>query len=836
MKVPLSWLRDLVQIPKEMTAATVAELFVRVGFEVEAIEVQGRGITGPLVLGRVLTIEELAGHKKTIRYVGLDCGENEVRYVICGAQNFATGELVVVAKPGAILPGNFAISSRETYGKISDGMICSAKELGLGDDHSGIMVIDAENVAPGDDALVLLDIEDEILDIAVNPDRGYALSMRGMARELAGALDLPFNDLIASNVNVAVNVDVKVDDALTGPVPVLIVDGASEIFLRSVENFSVSAKSPLWMRRRIEKCGMRSISLPVDITNYLMLELGQPLHAFDSDRIDGGITVRQARNGESLVTLDKEVRELSGEDLLITDDRMPLALAGTMGGTSAEVGNETVRITIEAAHFHPEAVAKNSRHHRLSTEASRRFERYVDPRLPSFASARAVELLIQYGGAKYLGTTHAGEATPHFSVQIELNQINRILGRDYSHPEMDSMLRRIGADSTQNAGSYEITVPSWRPDLRVTTDFAEELARIHGYDVIPMRLPVARPGSSSGSAIESIHNEARRRRRIVVDFLAARGMSETQNYPFTSQEFIESLGFEGARARAFKLANPLSDEYPVLRTHILQSLLPTAARNFNRGIGDLALFEIGRIFRAPESIQPSALLPTGIRPSDAEIQALLGAVPHQPTMVAGVMAGGIERSGWRGPGREVQWDDAVSIATELVRLLGSEASIGASDFAPWHPGRCAEIKVNEIAVAHAGELHPRVIEALGLPSRAVAFALVLDAVPYGSLVQPKKLATMPPAIQDVALLVDLSVPAESVMNALRKGAGEMLERIDLFDRYEGVVEGKVSLAFTLTLRAGDRTLTSEEIAEIRTRAVGQARADTGAVLRGADSV
>lgn len=827
MKAPLSWLREFVEIPASLSADEIAECFVKVGFEVEGIDLQGEGLRGPIVVGRVLSIEELTGHKKKIRFVGVDCGESETRFIVCGAKNFSVGDLVVVAKPGALLPGDFAISSRETYGKTSDGMICSAKELGMNDDHSGILVIEFEGVEPGDDAIEPLQVHDAIFDIAVNPDRGYALSIRGLARELAGALNRPFKDPAATVSRKSMGGINMPDLDRAGPVPVSISEGATEIYLRSVTNVSMSVKTPLWMRRRLEKCGMRSISLPVDITNYLMLEFGQPLHAFDSDQITGGIVVRSAGSNEFLTTLDDQKRILTAGDLLIADERSPLALAGTMGGASAEVSDETTRITIEAAHFIPESVARNSRGHRLSTEASRRFERFVDPMLPSFVSMRAVELLVEFGGAEVLGSSHAGALTTLKEISIDVSRLNQVLGRQYSGAEMESMLDRIGARYTVDSDRYRVEVPSWRPDLQTHSDFAEEIARIHGYDLIPHHLPTAPEGSIKRGG----DSNQRKRRRLIVDFLAANGLSETQNYPFTSQEFIDALGFEGVRARSYKLANPLSDEYPVLRTHILQSLLPTAVRNFNRGTGDVAIFEIGRIFRAPERIASTKILPTGQRPKEQEITELLDSVPDQPTMVAGVMAGKVEKSGWWGQSRNVQWDDAIAYASEIVKILGGEAVITASDFAPWHPGRCAAITVDGIAVAHAGELHPRVVEKLGLPTRAVAFAVLVDAIPISPLVEPQKLATMPPAIQDVALLVDIDVASARVMSALKAGAGEVLERIELFDRYEGVVDGKVSLAFTLTLRASDRTLTAEEIAEIRNRAIERASSETGAVLR-----
>ena len=822
MKAPLSWLRELVELPTDLTPQEISDLFVRVGFEVEEVMVQGADITGPLLVGKVLLIEELSGHKKPIRYVTLDCGEAKTRSVICGARNFAEGDHVVVAIPGAVLPGDFHISSRETYGKISDGMICSAKELGLGDDHSGIIVLSPEDAPIGADAVELLGMNDVIFDIAVNPDRGYALSIRGLARELAGALDLEFNDPARLRFS-----SLRAKD---GGTPCKIREGASEIFLRTVADVDMSRPTPLSMRRKIEKCGMRSISLPVDITNYLMLELGQPLHAFDADQIAGTLQVRSATKGEKLTTLDGEERVLNEGDLTIADDKKVLALAGTMGGAEAEVSEKTQRITVEAAHFHADLVARNSRRHRLSTEASRRFERFVDPAMAEIASMRALEFLVQHAGASYVGTSHDGDIGAARSIEVDLRRLNAILGREYSADEMSSMLERIGCQSTAKGNLFTVVVPSWRPDLNTDADFAEELARIHGYDVIPLRLPVAKAKvQSQGSASEP---DSRKRRRLVVDFLASRGFAETQNYPFTSQRLIEELGFEGARARSFKIANPLSDEFPVMRTHILQSLLPTAVRNINRGNGQVAIFEVGRIFRAPEKVAVTSLLATGSRPSEEDVSALLSAVPNQPTMLAGVIAGEMEKSGWWGRGREGTWVDAVSMAAEVIGLLGSSVEIISSDLAPWHPGRCAELRVGNTAVAHAGELHPRVIELLGLPARSVAFAVILDLIPGGELVKPGKLATMPPAIQDVALVVDASVSAEQVREALKEGAGELLESIELFDRYEKFAPGKISLAFTLTLRAADRTLTSTEISEVRNRAIATAAAQTGAELRG----
>ncbi|MBU6263835.1 MAG: phenylalanine--tRNA ligase subunit beta, partial [Actinomycetales bacterium] len=361
MRAPKSWISEYVDIPASTTDSQIADALVRVGFEVEEVIVQGADLTGPLVVGKVLAIEELKEHKKPIRYVELDCGEGQSRFVICGAQNFAVGDLIVASLPGAVLPGGFAISARETYGKTSNGMICSAKELGLGDDHSGIIVLPVASAKPGDDAIELLQINDTIFDVAVNPDRGYALSIRGIAREVAAALGLNFKD------PAAIEIDFKESGT---PVTAKISDGAQVMYLRTLQGFNPNAVSPIWMRRRIEKCGMRSISLAVDVTNYVMMELGQPLHAFDADKIEGGLEIRRAGDSKKLKTLDGIERNLNSDDLVVADAKSVLALAGTMGGEESEITDATTRIAVEAVRFDAISIAKNSRRHKLSSEAS----------------------------------------------------------------------------------------------------------------------------------------------------------------------------------------------------------------------------------------------------------------------------------------------------------------------------------------------------------------------------------------------------------------------------------------------------------------------------------
>ena len=816
MRAPLSWLREFVEIPANITAEQISDGLIRVGFEVEEIIEAGAGLTGPLKFAKVLSIEEITEFKKPIRYVGLDCGEKETRYVICGATNFAVGDLVVAALPGAVLPGDFHIAARETYGKTSNGMICSSRELRLGDDHSGIMVFAEGDVEIGADAITGLDINDTIFDIAVNPDRGYALSIRGIAREVAGSLGLKFTDPVDSLRKVSFadagkGVAAKIEDPKT----------ASVFYLRTLSNFDPSAKTPMWMRRRIEKMGMRSISLVVDVTNYVMLELGQPLHAFDKTKISGGLTIKRAGKAQPFTTLDGQVRQLDPEDLMVCDDKQPLALAGTMGGQSSEISETTTDIALEAVRFDPVCVARNSRRHKLSSEASRRLERSVDPSLAEFASARFVQLLTAHSSALHVATVVAGE--PKYAPIIKLDPafIPKLLGLEVSAKEIARVLRVIGCDVDEK--TFTVDPPAWRSDLLSQTDLAEEVARMIGYDKIPSILP-PRPKHASLTPTQ-------KRRRAIAAMLAARGLAEVQTFPFTNQETIDQMGFVGDRAATYRIANPMSEESPLMRVHLVPGLIEVAARNISRGAKDFSIFEMGSIFRSSQKLNPAVSPEIGTRPDTKTIAAIYASVPPQAFHVAGLLVGKVENEDWQGKARSYNWQDAIAYAQDILQLCNLQWTIKRSDFAPWHPGRCAELIVDGKAVAHAGEIHPRIIAKYGLPERSVAFAVGLSALPDSDIVRPLRVGTMPAAVQDVALIVDSSVSAQDVESALRQGAGELLESIALFDRYDKIGDGKISLAFTLTFRASDRTLTGAEVSAMREAAVVAAAKATGAVLR-----
>jgi phenylalanyl-tRNA synthetase beta chain len=850
MRAPLSWLREYVDLPAGETGRDVAARLTRAGLEVETVDRLGAGLKGPLVVGQVLAIEELTGFKKPIRYCQVDVGEagtrpGEPQNIVCGATNFAVGDKVVVVLPGASLPGGFEISARKTYGKVSEGMICSASELGMGEDHSGILVLPPE-LPPGTDAIELLHLVDEVLDIAVTTDRGYCLSLRGLARETAIAYELPLLDPAL--------LDVPEPNGDGHPVRIEDPEGCDHFTARTVTGLNPGAQSPIWLQRRLQMAGMRPVSLPVDITNYVMLELGSPLHAYDRTRIEGAITVRRAGPGEKLTTLEGAQRALDPEDLVIADDSGAIGLAGVMGGAHSEVADPrrdpetgewqgTTEVVVEAAHFDPVSVARTARRHRMSTEASRRWERGVDPEAASAAAQRTVDLLVLLaGGTAGPGVTEVGGPRPPRGVRMAADHPDRVAGMQYGRETVRRRLMQIGCElrGADAPGGDELTVvpPSWRPDLTDPNDLAEEVVRLEGYENLPSTLP--RPPAGRGLT------ERQRLHRRVGRALAGAGYVETLTQPFIGAEILDrlQLAADDRRRNTVTLINPLSDEEPALRTSLLPGLLTALRRNEGRGSqgarGGLALFETGLVFLPTGGETAPPRLPVDGRPSDEEIAELTAALPPQPRHAAVVLAGAREAGGWWGAARSAGWADAIEAARTVAGEAGAELAVETGQYAPWHPGRCAALYVTldgeRTLAGHAGELHPRAIKALGLTARTCAMELDLDLVERAGRgpVQAPHISAFPVATQDVALTVDVSVPASEVEAALRAGAGELLESLRLFDVFTGeqLGAGKKSLAYALRFRAGDRTLKADEASTARDAAVAAAVERTGAVLRG----
>jgi phenylalanyl-tRNA synthetase beta chain len=830
MRVPIGWLAEYVDVPAGTTVEDLDTAFVRLGLEVEEIH-RPEPVTGPLVVGRVLEIEELTGFKKPIRYTRVDVGEGEARGIVCGARNFAVGDAVVVALPGAVLPGGFAIAARTTYDHVSDGMICSVRELGVGEDHAGILVLgdssDPDAPAPGTPAGPLVGLDDVVIELAVTPDRGYCLAMRGIAREMGTGLGVPWRDpgaLTPPAWSGAPAWNVRVEDA-----------GRCDRFsMIALEGLDPTAPTPWWMRRRLAQSGVRSISLAVDVTNYVMLELGQPMHAFDRDAVAGPIVVRRARAGERLTTLDGTDRAMDADDLLITDDTGPIGLAAVMGGASTEIGDATTAVLLEAAHWEPTGVARTARRHRLPSEAAKRFERGVDPEMTMVALARAAALLAEYGGAKVVGLpVDVDTRAPRPVIALDAARPARVAGVPYSPPQVLELLAAVGCSvDGSDGGPLRVVPPSWRPDLTDPADLVEEVVRLAGYDDIPSVLPTAPPGRGL--------TDAQRRRRAIGRALAEDGYVEAPAYPFVGERALDALGLaaDDERRQVVLVRNPLSEEEPALRTTLLPGLLATLARNLARGQRDLALFEHGAVFPGGRR-SPAPLPGVDRRPDDETLAALLAAVPEQPWHVAVALTGQREARGWWGPGRPAEWADAVQAARLVAAAAGVELTVRAGERAPWHPGRCAELLVETAdvgrrVVGYAGELHPRVCADLELPARTSVMELDVDALPAAAVPVGPPISAFPPVLLDLAFVVSADVAAADVEAALRSGAGELLEAVRLFDVYTGspVPEGQKSLAYALTLRAPDRTLTGEEAAEVRRRAVAAVTERTGAVLRG----
>lgn len=836
MKVPVSWLREITGLPADVGTEALAARLTE--FDLKLEEIIGSGITGPLVVGRVLElVGEPQKNGKTINWCRVDVGSHNEpsvpdapgddrpsRGIVCGAHNVGVGDLVVVSLPGTHLPAlGFEIGSRKTYGHVSDGMICSTRELGLPDDDSsadGILVLGPGSAQPGDDAIALLGLDEEVLDLEVNPDRAYALSLRGVGRDTALAYGLPFTD------------PADRPDETDGPgYPVRVEDpdGCPVFTARVVTGIDPTRPSPPWMVRRLQQAGMRSISLAVDVSNYVMLELGQPTHAYDRAKLDAAIVVRRAAEGERLITLDGVERALDPSDLLICDDSGPIGLAGVMGGASTEIDASTTDVVIEAAHFDPPTIFRSGRRHRLTSEAGKRNERGVDPALAARASRRVAELLAEHGGGTIeAGLTTVGEVVGRRPVTIPASLPARVTGVDIAPETVVAALEGNGCVVQTDGFTITATAPSWRFDLADPYDLVEEALRVVGYDQVPSVLPTASGGRGLTRA-QQLHRRAGH-------VLAGLGLTEVKTFPFAGPADLDRLGIgtDDDRRRQVLLENPLSAEEPGLTTTLLVGMLRALSLNVGRGHEDVAISEIGRVFRPRPDAPDAPVYGVDRRPSAEELAALDAALPDQPFTVAWAMTGHRRRRSWDAAGRPATWADAVAVGRRLADALHVPLEVEQAELAPFHPGRCAAFVLDGRVVGHAGELHPHVCAAHTVPERSVAGELDLDALVAASpAIGPRPdFSTFPVAKEDLALVVDRAVPAEQVRSALA-AADPLVESVRLFDVYEGdqVPAGKRSLAFSLRLRAPDRTLTEKEIGDARSALVSAAEA-AGATLRG----
>ncbi|HIW95562.1 MAG TPA: phenylalanine--tRNA ligase subunit beta [Candidatus Corynebacterium gallistercoris] len=851
MLISQAWLTRILQTSNPSWSVTAEEFdsgFVRVGFETEGYETIPV-TTGPLVVGRVEKIEELEGFKKPIRYCDVNVGEangsGDLQHIICGARNFAEGDNVIVALPGTVLPGPFEISARKTYGKVSEGMICSAMELGLSaQQNPGIITVsDAElaanGVAVGDDARGLLGLADTVFDVNITPDRGYALSARGLARELASSFNLQFRDPATDPAAAALRDDLLAGiPGVEGDVQGLNVEEdtrCSMFGLRKVVGIDPKAESPLWLQRELMLCGQRPVNAATDVTNYVMFLLGQPMHAFDAAKITGDLRVHRASGGEKFTTLDGVERTLNSEDVVISDSSGIQSLAGVMGGTTSEISAETTDVLFEAAHWDQITVARTCRRHKLSSEASRRFERGTDPAVIEEALDFAVALLADIAGGTIVeGRTVVGEVPAMPTITMHTSRPGKVAGTVYPDGTTISRLREVGC-AVRETGSrdgngareIEVTPPTWRPDLTMPADLVEEVLRLEGLEDIPSIVPTAPAGAG--------FTPRQRMRRNVGRALAWAGFAEILPTPFIANDVFDvwELPAEDARRNTVKVQNPLEADYACIGTTLLPSMIESLRRNVTRGQRDVALYGVEQVAHPKPGKQFSPMPSVKQRPSDAEVKELLGSLPAQPLHVAVVASGARQLQGtWGGP-VAFEAADAIEAARTVMRAVGVTAEFRNAEYLPWHPGRCAEILVDGAVVGHAGELHPQVCERANIPARTVAVEINLDAIELKETFPRPVLSAYPAVLQDVAVVVDAATPAADVEEALKEGAGELLEDIRLFDVYrsDALGEDKRSLTFSLRFRAFDRTLTEEEASQARESAVARAAEAVGASLR-----
>ncbi|MGL4831792.1 MAG: phenylalanine--tRNA ligase subunit beta [Propionibacteriaceae bacterium] len=827
MRIPLSWLRELVTLPDDIDPNTIAQALTKAGLEVEAIEQVGSDISGPLVIGKVVEfVEEPQKNGKVIRWCQVDVGEHNgkdeagvdraTRGIICGAGNFAQGDFVVAALPGAVLPGDFAIAARKTYGHVSEGMLCAVDELSMGTDHSGIIVlpeiVDGHTLTPGEDAAPIVHLRDTVFVVELTPDQGYCLSLRGVAREVAQGLGYRFTDPLESGPV----------EACTAGFPVEVQTPDCPIFAAlTVTGLNPQAQAPRWLQRRLQLAGMRSVNLAVDVTNYVMLATGQPLHAYDAVKLNDKLIVRQAHSGEKLTTLDGVERQLDPADLVIADAQQVVGLAGVMGGADTEVDDTTQTVVLEAACFSPVIVARAARRHNLISEASKRFERATDPAAPYAAATLAAHLLQQYGGATLAAQyTVVGSLPAAHSTSFSSQLPTQVLGRELSREQVIDALSGAGVHVTAMGETLSLIAPSWRPDLVTAQDYVEEVARKTGIDDIESVLP--RIATTGGLTREQ------QARRQVAATLAAHGLVEVLTMPFIDDLTSWSLSETDPRSAPVRLANPLTAEKPFFRSTLIPGLLDAAVRNASRSADAVALFEIGRVAWHTEhsATAVAPILAIGQRPSAAELNELDASLPFQARHLGAL---------WSGTGAD-QWRAAFAVAEAVAQVYGHQVERRAAAIEPFHPGRCAELVVGDVVVGLAGELHPQsYTEQSALPSRVAALEMDLDllatlAAGPGNI---GALSPFPVTKEDVALVVAEQMPAGEVLAALRRGGGQLLEQAQLFDVYrsEQLGDGKKSLAFALRFRAADRTLKQDEVTTAREAAIAAAEADCGASLR-----
>ena len=787
MKVLLSWLQEFA--PVDGAPAEIGDQLSGLGLAVEDVVTVGSGLDG-IVVARVL---DLRAHPdaERIQLVDVDAGDGEALQVCCGAFNMSVGDLVPFATLGTTMPNGMEIARRKLRGEWSNGMLCSPQEIGLGSDQEGILVLDGDHTV-GLALTEALELRPDVLfDLEVNPNRPDAMSVAGVARDLAARQGVPFTRPDPSPIEVG-------DDA-TGRMAVEILDPdlCGRFVVRVLDGISIGP-SPRWMANRLTALGMRPINNVVDVSNYVMLELGQPSHTFDLATVaGGGLRVRRATSGEAIETLDGVVRTLTAGDGVVADATdVPVSIAGIMGGASTEIGGSTSSVALEMAWWDPMTIASSSRRLSLRSEASARFERGADPEVADLAMRRFAELLAETGATLAPGVVDVRGNTPvRETIRVRTDRVNAMLGTDLERDAIADLLRSIqfGAEPAGEGGAdLDVAIPSFRLDSATEIDIVEEVARIHGYHRIERTVP--------RSAVTGALTAYQTDRRAVRAAMVGLGLDEVMPVPFLAPGDLERAGLE---PDGVTVTNPLVAEESVMRASLRPGILKALAYNASHRLHGLGVFEVGHVYRRPVDVQPL--------PDERE---------HLAVALAGRDAGA-----------------AVEVFSALADALDARDYRLVAETTPgMHPTRTARIDVDGVAVGHVGEVDPGVLEAFGVDERVGWLELDLEillGLPHGD--RPyRSVSRYPSSDIDLAFEVDETAAAADVGSCLRGAAGDLLADLSLFDVFRGapVAEGRRSLAFTLRFQADDRTLTDAEVAEVRQRCIDAVQGALSATLRG----
>ena len=804
MLVSYKWLQDYLDL-SGVCADELAEKITKSGIEVEGVEVLNEGITG-VVVGHVVERVQHPNADKLSK-CQVDIGQGEPVQIICGAPNVAQGQKVAVATVGAVLPGNFKIKKAKLRGEESNGMICSLTELGMEakivpKEYSEGIFVFPQDAEVGTDALALLNRDDEVLELGLTPNRADCLSMLGVAYEVAAILGrevkLPEIDLQPVNEKATDYITVKVEANEDNPL----------YAAKVIKNVKIGP-APLWMQTRLMSAGIRPHNNVVDITNYILLEYGQPLHAFDYDRLGSKeILVRRAQDGEKFTTLDDVERTLTSDHLVITNGTEPVALAGVMGGANSEVSADTTTVLLEAAYFTGGTVRKASKDHGLRSEASARFEKGVDPNRVRAAGERAAYLMAKYAGGEVLeGASEVDTLTVEPAVvSITLEKINSVIGTNLTVSEVEAIFERLQFTVTSEDETITVTAPTRRGDIKIEEDLIEEVARLYGYDNIPKTLPI-------GSATPGKLSDYQEKRRIVRQYLEGAGLYQAVTYSLTSEEKAAQFALE--KRDFIRLAMPMSEDRSILRLSIMPQLLEVLKYNSARQNDSLAVYETGAVFLA----------------NGNEV------LPEEQEHLAGAITGLWHSHSWQGEKKAVDFYVLKGILEGLFAKLGLTESMTyvQAKVENMHPGRTAEIHLNGERIGFVGQVHPTMQKELDLKDTYV-FELSLKAIleEATTSLRYSGIPRFPSITRDIALVVEKETVAGVLQDIIQTAGGKLLKEVNVFDLYEGerMEEGKKSIAYSLKYMDPERTLTDEEVTKVHTQVLEALKNQAGAVLRG----